>query len=335
METENTNAKTDETSLPSSDANGQTSSPEQQVVQEQSEQQGENTSQQVEGTEATTETTEDGANQEQQGTEHQPQAEEAANVVLDKQEDAKLDFHKHPRFQEVIAEKNQWRQQVESSKPLVEQATVINNILAENNIPAQEFSNVLQYLIALRKDPAAARAMLAPTFERLSQFTGDKLPADLEAKVGSGVMTREDAVEMAKYRGQQEYQQWRSQGVQQTATTQQQAIVNNTVQSVVQLKQQIDPDFKPGTKLFQQTELLVKAMPVFQTPQEAQAGVEKAYKDAKAFLAGFAPRTVPVNKVRPPQNRNTANNGGGVIKTSADVIKAIQAGQKPHQMRYS
>lgn len=334
MEQTTSNAKTDETSLPSSDANVQVSSPVEQAAQEQSEQQSENTEHQIEGAETATDTTEDSAHQEQQSTEQQEQPTEAANVVLDKQEDASLPFHKHPRFQEVIAEKQRWQQQYEQSKPLADQATVINNILAENNIPAQEFSNAIQYLIALRQDPAKARAMLEPTFVKLSQFTGDRLPQDLEAEVAAGTLSKERATEMARYRGQQEYQQWRQQGQQQIQQTQMQSVVKTTIDTVVSLKQQIDPDFKPGSELFKQVELRVKAMPLFNTAAEAQKGIETAYSEAKAFLKSFAPRTVATQQKRPPQTKQTANNGGGVMKTSQDVLNAIKRGVRPSEMRY-
>jgi hypothetical protein len=78
----------------------------------------------------------------------------------------------------------------------------------------------------------------------------------------------------------------------------------------------------------------LKAMPVFQTAEQAMAGCEQAYKDAKAFFAKYALRQAAQRKV-PLQSRHSASGNNHVVKTTEEVARFIGSGGKPHQLRYS
>ena len=333
MVTEQTDANTEEQSSTSSDVNGQDSSTAQQAEQQSS----------VETPEVATESTEVTATEEQaevtaeEQTETVQEEEVVAEVVektIDKPEDDKLPFNTHPRFKELVTEKNQYRQTVEQSKPLVEQATVTNEFLRDNRISPQEYQSALQYLALLRTDPMQAYAMLKPTYDQLALLSGEKLPADLQTEVAAGALAQERAVEIAKARASQQHQAWRGQQQQQVQQVDQTQVVGSTIQAWAGTKQSADPDFKPGTALWEQVDLRIKSAPPFRSAQDAMQGSEKAYTEAKAFLARMQPRT-PIATKKPLQSRNMASTNNVVVKTAADVAKAISAGMKPHQMRYS
>jgi hypothetical protein len=273
-----------------------------------------------------------GDDQGQDGQQQQQQAE----PVVDKAGDENLRFSSHPRWKELVTEKNQFKQEIDQVKPLVEQAKVTNDFLRDNGISAQEYQAALQYLVALRKDPQQAYAMMKPTFEQLALMTGERLPADLQAKVAAGVISAEDATELARTRAQANYQKWQQQNQQTGQQDQTAAMLRGSIQSWTQLKQVSEPDFKPNTPLWEQVDLRIRAMPPFRTSQEAMTGCEKALTEAKAFLGKF-------QKVQPQQQRQvrqplkSQNNGGNnqtVIKTAEDVARAINAGMKPSQLRY-
>jgi hypothetical protein len=344
METNSTDANTEGTPSTPSDANVQASSPAettetQETVDGQTpetvspeapvtEGTGEETSAEQTESEDTTETT-------VEGEETPTEVVEEVPPVLDKPEDDKLPFNSHPRWKELISEKNQYKQAIEESKPLVEQAKVTNEFLRDNQITAQEYQSALQYLLMLRKDPTQAYAMLKPTFEQLALLTGDRLPEDLQTEVASGMLSAERASEIARSRGQQNYAKWRGQQQQQQSIQQSQDVVQGTIQSWSATKQSSDPDFKPGTPLWEQVDLRIRAMPVFKNGIEAQQGSEKAYAEAKALLAKFQVRATPAAAKRLPVTRSTIANNHVVMKTAADVMNAIKQGVKPHQMRYS
>jgi hypothetical protein len=319
-----------------SDVTGADSSQQEQAEQEQTQAEGD-TEAEADGAETATET--DGEEQvgDQQDSQQEQQQEEtqaAENVTLDKPEDKDLPFHKHARFQEVIRQKAEAVQEVEKIKPLAQQATALNDFMRQNNISQQEFQSALQYLQALRSDPVAAFKMLEPTYKHLAQFAGEVIPDDLQAQVAAGTLPLDAARELTRARAQQQYQtvrqQWQQQGGQQAT----QSIVQQSIGLWQTTKMQADPDLKPGSDLYKLVDNNLKAMPVFQTAEQAMAGCEQAYKDAKAFFAKYALRQAAQRKV-PLQSRHSASGNNHVVKTAEEVARFIGSGGKPHQLRYS
>lgn len=307
-----------ESSIPS-DVKGEESSSSEQVVNETEETEAETAEETPESEAPTTEENTGEETSEEQTETEEKKTEEAIP---------------YERFQEVNAKKAELETQLTENKPLIEQARVTNEFLRDNQITPHEYQSALQYLMLLRKDPAQAYAMLKPTYDQLALMQGERLPADLQAEVASGVLAQERATEIAKARAQSQYQQWKTQ---QGQTGQQDMVANqvgSTIQSWASTKQTQDPDFKPGSSLWEQVDLRLKAMPAFHSAQEAQAGSEKAYTEAKAFLGKFAPRTTTAVKKAPP-SRTASGNNSTVMKTADDVMKAINAGVKPSQMKYS
>jgi hypothetical protein len=110
--------------------------------------------------------------------------------------------------------------------------------------------------------------------------------------------------------------------------------VSETIRSWASTKQTVDPDFKQGTPLWEQVDLRISNQPPYKNAQEAMAGSEKAYTEAKAFMAKLQPRVVKQVK-QPLKSKQSATTNNVVMRTAEDVMKAVNAGIKPHQMRYS
>ncbi len=275
--------------------------------------------------------TEESATEEQAEETAEQQTETKVETQGEKKTEEAIPYE---RFSEVNNKKAELERELESAKPLVEQSRALNDFMAQNQISPQEFQSALKYLQALRSDPKAAYAMLKPTYEQLASLAGERLPQDLQAEVVAGTLAQERALEIAQARAQQTYQQWQQQQRQTGQFQSVQQAVTGTIQSWATTKQSVDPDFKPGTPLWEQVDLRLKSMPAFQSPQEAMSGSEKAYTEAKAFLGKLVPRTVAA--VKPAlKSRNGSSNNSMVMKTAEDVAKAISAGVRPSQMRYS
>ena len=326
-------------------ANGQESLPEQQDAKQQDEQEG---SQGDDGAEQNAppddvdassgdDTGDDKADDQQDGQQQQDdKAKEDANVVLDKPEDKDLPFHKEPRFQELVTQKNEARQQYEAVKPLAEQAKVLNEFLTGNNIPPQEFQAALQYLQLKRTNPVAAYQQLKVDFDALALMNGEVLPPDLQAEVASGVMTPERAKELARLQGQTRYQQWQQQLGAQGQQQQMAQMVSAASSQWTMNKQTQDPDLKPGSDLWKLVQDKINAMPQFRSPQEAITGSEQAYAEAKAFFSRYQPRQVIPSR-RISQHKNSSANDEVVVKTPEDVTRLFIAngGRRPSRIKYA
>lgn len=267
----------------------------------------------------------------------EPEPEPVVPPVVDKEGDDTLPFNAHPRWKELVGEKNEYKQTIEQLKPAVEQARALNEFLAQNSIPPAEFQAALQYMQALRSDPAKAFAMIKPTYERLAGFTGERLDADLQTEVAAGTLLPERGAEIQRARAQQQWNQWRQQSVQQTQQSGSATIVRQAINGWQQLKTQSDMELKEGTPLWEQVNLRLNAMPPFQSAEQAWQGAEKAYNESKAFLGKFQAKPKPVQGRRPPQSQATSQTNRMVIKDANDVVKAMIAngGRAPSNIRYS
>ena len=105
----------------------------------------------------------------------------------------------YKRFQEVIAEKNEFKEGAE-------QFTKITNYLRENNINAEEASTGLQIMALMKNDPARALEALTPFVNTLRQMTGYVLPDDIRTKVDDGYMDEDTGRELSRARAEADNQ---------------------------------------------------------------------------------------------------------------------------------
>lgn len=261
-------------------------------------------------------------------------------VSLDKPEDAKLEFHKEPRFQELVKEKNTYRQELEAAKPLAERAKVLDSYLTANSIQPQEFQSALEYLRLLKTDPAKAYEMLKPTYEQLSEFTGEKLPQDLEARVAAGTIEPELARELATMRSKEKFNSIQQQQRGATIAQQEQHAIQGSIDSWAQAKMAADPDLRPKAAnavdgKWELVDMKLRSMRQMTPPrnaQEAVALVEKAYAEVNQFFGSVKPQR---SVKKPIQSQQSSQNASAVVKTGADVVRAIMSGKRPHQLKYS
>lgn len=262
-------------------------------------------------------------------------------VPLDKPEDEKLPFHKEPRFQELVKEKNQYKQELDAVKPLAARAKVLDDYVIQNNIQPAQLQSALEYLRLLNTDPAKAYEMLKPTYEQLSQFTGDRLPADLQDRVAAGTLDAELAKEIAQGRGNKQWQTAQQQMQGQTAAQRAEFAIQGSIDAWASATMAKDPDLKPkapgavdGKWEYVDMKLrsLRQANPP-KTPQEAVALTEQAYTEANKFFGVHRVQRPIVKKTI--QSNNNSQNASAVVKTAEDVTRAIISGKRPHQLKYS
>lgn len=332
------------------DAKGQGSSPEQQAGEEVVES-AEQTSTETTESEAATESTEESTEAKAVATESaETQSEEQttekqeAPVVFDKPEDNKLEFHKHPRFQELVAEKNTFKQEFEKIKPAAEANRALQSFMQSNGIQPTELTAALEYLRLVKVDPAKAYELIKPDVEKLSTYVGERLPQDIEAAVASGTLSPEHAKEIARARAEQQFQQYRGQSQQQMQMQQQEQVIQGSINAWAEATMKNDPDFRPRNQSnpnavdgkWEFVDMKLRTMRQANPPktaQEAVAQVETAYKEANNFFRSFAPKAAV--KKAPLKSSASSQNSSAVVKTADDVVKAILSGKKPHELKYS
>lgn len=124
-------------------------------------------------------------------------------------EDDPPPFHEHPRWKEMVGERDQYREQAEILQPKAEVYDQIIHQLDEAGITDEEFNSGLHIMGLMKTDPAAALEALKPYFQNLQQFTGDLLSPELQEAVDAGEMTEERAREFQRVQAQNTFTQQR------------------------------------------------------------------------------------------------------------------------------
>ena len=108
-------------------------------------------------------------------------------------------FHKHPRFRQLVSQRDQFKQGHE-------QFEQVQNFLRDNGLSAEDASEALITQSLLKKDPTEAWKRLKPVVQDLLTKTGDILPADLKQRVQKGEISREHAMAESRLRASQTVQ---------------------------------------------------------------------------------------------------------------------------------
>lgn len=129
-------------------------------------------------------------------------------------------FHKHPRFQQLLKQRD-------SLKGAAERYNNVEGFLRQNNVTAEEASTALTWAAMRKTDPVKLWDNIKPWVQELLIDAGQVLPPDLRARVDSQELTQEAANEIAKERAGRTSVERRHETVQQQQeTSRREAFVN-------------------------------------------------------------------------------------------------------------
>lgn len=191
-------------------------------------------------------------------------------------------FHEHPRWKELVAERDSLRGDAEKARAL-------EQYCSSNRIQSEDLKNAIEVAALLQSDPQKAYERLAPIVQGLESLLGVRLTPELEAELESGKLTPEQARAAAKQRAELEMFNRRKAAFEQEQRQQALNAITTAVHGWTSLKQQKDLSFKPRATgapfgLYEAVDArfsqLVTLKPP-QTPAEAVALAEQAYNDVK------------------------------------------------------
>ena len=236
-----------------------------------------------------------------------------------KQEETRLD--KHPRFKELVAERNNLRAQNEDYQQ-------IQSFMARENLSVNEVTKGFQIMAAMKNNPAEALKMIAPHFEQLQQFIGDKLPADLQERVNDGYLDAQSAKELAFRRNQeglhqakfQQHDQRQSQQAQQYEQAQQQRAREDMGTAVTQWEESVkarDADYPQKAKLVETAYRVLMQQAPPKTQHEAVQLAERALAEVNEQTRAFRQQK---QQVRGPRSTNSSTSATAAPKTLKEAI---------------
>lgn len=224
--------------------------------------------------------------------------------------DADLPFHNHPRWKEVIAERDTFR----------EDATRYGNItqyMETNGLGSEEVAQGFAVMAALKsKDPAKlaeARDYFQAGLESLDGMLGNVLPDDLQERVDGGLIDEDTAQEVARSRAAETLRS-ETAAERATATAETQAAADQQAASTAMISaveawevrtKATDPDYAKKAALVQTTcqAIVQRTGKAPATPEEALALTDQALAEVNAQIKSLAPKPRAITP--PPRSSST------------------------------
>lgn len=276
-------------------------------------------------TDSSTEETTAEANAEQEAE----QAEDSASNKDEKE----VPFHEHPRWKEKIQEVETLKQQVEQSNQRLERMTQLEQFVTANNITEDQFREVMELAAALNNNPARAWEIIEPKVSVLSQFNANVLPEDLAKEVEDGILSKERAQEIAKFRASEKA----NAGREKVSVEQQQRAALQAIDKAAldwdTAQQKLDPTFKPkasanepdGKWEFVQMAFYNKLR---STKDFSPAGIVRLLEESKQGVEKSFGRLTPAKKpMRTLSANGTSAKTKPELKTADDIIEAAARGE--------
>lgn len=233
-------------------------------------------------------------------------------------------FNKHPRFQEVLRQRNDFKVDAVRYRN-------VQNFIDQNGLGAEEAAELLTIGGLMKVNPIEAWKRMKPAIQKLLVAAGEVLPDDLKDRVAKGEITADAAMEVSRSRAtvdathaQRSFEQQRSD---QTRSTE----LRNTLMGAAAAweadRHLRDPNFDAKLPLVQKEVVWLQSQEGKpDTPQGVQDQLRRAYEAVNAA----APTPVaPTSRQKPAI---TPVNGGQVTgdvrpapQSTLDIIKGVVA----------
>lgn len=236
------------------------------------------------------------------------------------------------RFNAIYKEAKTFETRLKSAEPKAQIVDDLQKWAGENGVSSDEYAYSLQFIAAVKNDPAQAWKMIQPLLADLRKHVGEELPDDLAAEVTAGTISRERAQELAATRAEQT--RLREQGerrTQQDAESQQRAAVtqqiNQHTAAISGYESQwkaSDPDYAlKQPRVWERMVVLMNEQGKPTSSQAAVALLKQAREDVEKWMGGFIPKPKPKEGL-PAGGANPQTQGAP--KSALDAAKrAVQA----------
>lgn len=282
--------------------------------------------------EAAADTPADGKGSEEDGVETVSETDEVEKTEAEKdaEEDAKVPFHKHPRWQKKLevertlkAKVAEYEQEREPLRMKASQLDEIGSFMVQNSLVPEEMSKGMEIMALMKQEPVKALEALRPYIESLEVAAGLKFPSDIQARVDDGRLDAESAQELTTSRFKAAAEGARAEvasgKLEQTTA---QTTVTNIKAAVHTWEQDLrtrDPDYshKQSLVIDRIRALALETPP--KNPDEAVALAKSAYDYVNAQVARFAPRKTAV--AASPTSGQSSTRSDPAPKSLEDIVR--------------
>ncbi len=240
----------------------------------------------------------------------------------DNEEFSDVPFHKHPRFRQLVEQRN-------SFKADAERYQNVQNFLESNGLTSEEAADGLSIMAQAKLDPAGAWQRIKPWVQKVLVAAGEVLPDDLQQRVAKGEIAQDTAFELSRARAQTNTVQARQTFEQQQRERRQQAEVSNSLVRAAndweEDRRKKDPNF--AAKVIPLQKEIAYLHSTEGRPKDAEGVRDQLKRAYKAVNDSFRPPAPAASQQRRPAIRPVV--GGKVAgapapepKSTLDIVRA-------------
>jgi hypothetical protein len=233
-------------------------------------------------------------------------------------------FNKHPRFKELISERN-------SLKGDADQFRTIKTFMDTNGLTPEETSELLIVGAMAKSDPRKTWERIKPWVQNLLVAAGEVLPEDIRGRVQNGELSHEAALELSRAKATaqsvQASQAFREQQEQRRQFEQAAQSIQSAAVEWEQDRRLKDPNFDAKMPSLQKEIIWLQSQEGKpNTPQGVKEQLLKAYKAVNESTAFVQSPTLQPQRPRPAitpvRGGAVAGNQAPASASTLDIIRA-------------
>lgn len=246
------------------------------------------------------------------------------NAAPKEQDDDKFSdvpFHKHPRFQQLLRQRDTFRQDAERYGN-------VQGFLDSRGLSADEAANGLIIMGLMKTDPTEAWKQLLPVMKNLAIAAGEVLPDDLQQMVNAGKIDPAAALEVSRtragMRNMQTQRTFEEQRRERQSHTEAVQALGGAANEWAAKRQKNDPNFAAKLQAVEKEVAYLQRIEGHPTtPDGVRAMLDKAYKAVNAAIAPVVPVT-PQRKptLKPITGGQVAGNQRPAEQSTLDIVRA-------------
>jgi hypothetical protein len=206
------------------------------------------------------------------------------------------------RFNAIYKEAKTFETRLKAAEPKAQIVDDLQKWASENSVSKEEYAYSLEFIAAVKNDPARAWKMVQPLLADLRKHVGEELPEDLASEVTAGTISRERAQELAATRAEQarlhaqgERRTQQDAAAQERHAVEQQISDHTTAISNYETQWKAsDPDYsKKSGQVWARMVVLMNEQGKPASSQAAVALLKQAREDVEKWMSGFVPKPKP------------------------------------------
>lgn len=248
------------------------------------------------------------------------------------EDDKNLPFHNHPRWKEVVGERDALKDRVTKLEPDAEQYGKITSFMTEHQLSADEVGDGFVVMAMIKAGDPRALERLDTLRAKVAAAVGEVIPDDLKAKVDAGALTEDAAKEVSRARAATARATADTTRAREAAnrTTQQAnetALVNDLMAATDEWAAKTaskDPDFaKKSQAITRFAQALMHTHGRPKNKADVAKLMEGAYAEVnKTFVSVMSAK----EPIKPVTNANSSTSVKAVPKTLAEAVRLAAAG---------